>query len=426
MPFNYFLVICIISIVIAIDRGKLGRGISIIKVFNIAWLFCFIIYLSGYYNYYPIRGDVCLYSAMFVISTNVTFLFFKKGKSVSSINKEEFDHEIVASRKLTKVIIALSVICWVLSFNRIQTSLAIMMLEGATDLRGQVMGGTVYSTIEMLSYQYFVQPLFSISIILAAQSLILEKKKNFILIVTAVINAAVYSILFGGRSPFAQIIIYTFILLIISNGGNIVAIIKKQKKIIFWGLLFFIPVYLYASLRVNREWGLFSEVGLYLTAGCPFLSQVLSDPSTRLGTSNGILMIGGIYDTFGLAARFLNFHPELAQNIYSDLVTDNRFISPDIQLNFTATAILSFLIDFGKIGPIIGGFVYGTVFSFIENKFFKKQNVYNLALYMYFTSISIQTIQNYDFKSTVVVFVLLYLWLFIGRKHQKNKIKTYA
>ncbi len=421
MQINLLLILIELLLFIFLQRGILGKGISIIKVFNFAWLGAYTVLITDYYHFYTIDDRVCFYSGLYILFVNISFVFVRKRKGQVSLCTDAINSEMFHSRKTTKVLFVLSVLCWLFSVNRIVKSLAIIMFSGMVDLRGEVYAGEVYSTIEMLSYQYFVQPLFMITVIMAVQSLVLEKKKDLLLIFAAIINAIVYSILFAGRAPLAWFCIFSFLLLIIKNGGNLTLVYKRQKKILFVFLIFFIPIYLYASLRVTREWGLFSEVGLYMTGGFPYLSEMIKANEIDYGVGGGKLMFGALYDIYGLGVRFLHYSPELASQLYSDYASEFRYVSPELKTNFTATALLSLLLDFGLWGVILGGILYGVLFGIVEIIFTKKVNLFSLALYMYFANIAVESLQGYTFKSTVVIFTILYMWLFLGNALNRKK-----
>jgi len=423
MEIAYFLVTFIIFILIRTQRVLLGKGFSLIKIFNYSWFLIFLVYLSDYYNYYAINLELCIYSVVFILSVNVTFTFFKRGNCIKSINVDYLTTDLISMSTKVRLIFLGSFLSWVISIGRLQQSINIALNEGGMiAVRSQVGSGIAYSTAEILAYQYFVQPFFIVTIILAIQNLIVSNEKNWKLIIVAFINATVYSLLFGGRSSFALIIIFTSVLLYIKNGGSIISVIRKEKRGIILLSIIFIPIYIYSSLRVTRNWGLFSEFGLYMTGGLPFLSSLMDTTNIEYGVTDGKIMFGSFYDFFGLALRVLNIDITLASQIYSSYVKDFIPIGPNLVTNYTATAILSLLLDFGVFGLILGGALYGIIFSFVENRFIKKTNIFNLALLMYVTGIAIESVQNYTFKSTVFIFVILYLWFFLRDKNKNKKM----
>lgn len=411
MTLSYLIVVAIILIWIFLIRMRIGRGFSVIKVFNLVWFLTFVVYLLNLYKYFPVNDLVIISSIILVCSVNISFLLFKKGRSLGGVNTTSVEEDLSISNRALKIVVILSIISWLLSFQRLVISLGIIFSEGMDVLRAQTYLGDVYTTMERLIYQYFVQPLFTISVIFAVVILVFSKKKNYLFILVALINALVYSSLFGGRAMFVQFSIYAILLIALRSGDRIKEVFRSQKKVIVLLAIIAIPLVAISSLRVSRDWGVVGEFGLYMTAGPAFLTQLIDGGTLQMGVLNGRGLIGGVYDTFGLVLKLMGENVQLVSQTYSDCASEFLSVAPSVTTNFTAMSIATFLMDWGIFGVIVGGVFYGTLFAVSENFFRYKQSLFSLALYMYICYASIESIQNYTFKSVVPIFIFVYLWI---------------
>lgn len=409
--------ILLILVFIFIENKKFGKGFSVIQIFNLMWLAMYVVYLSKIYAYYPILPYVHVCTAIFVSSTNLFFILFKKGGNVYSIDYDQLQNELLERQRSFRTIAILSIFCWILSYKRLLISLAIISSGGMDALRTSVYFGEQYSTIEKLAYQYFVQPFFIVTIIIAVQSFVLLRSNSSIkVILFAVINAFVYSILFGGRALLILTLIYIGILFLINNHGSIQLLLRSQKREVMYFFMLASAIAIYSTMRMNREWTVFEEFGVYITGGLSYLSQIIENNTLQEGVLYGRGIIGCFYDFIGLAMLVFGTKIDLVSQIFSQYAMDFIPVGKDITTNFTTTAMGTFLLDFGLMGLVAGGFVYAFVFSKVEALFQKNNTIFTLALYLYFCNIAFESVQNYTLKSVVPIFVILYLYILLKKK----------
>ena len=392
-------------------RRIFGLGFSIIKLFNSAWLICILFYLINPYDYYSIGVSVCFYIFLLLLVVNITFIVTKKGKCINIINKEQLSSDAHTYDMSILLLVILSISCWIISIKYLTISLGIIASKGFSALRGSVYFEDIFDTQMRLIYQYFVQPIFLIVINLMIIMFVILRKKLY-LIPVAVINALVYSLLFGGRSILVTIVCNLGFVLLIQNGGRIRKIIEKQRKILLFAIFVAIAVAMYSSLRVTRQWGIIGEMSIYLFAGPSYLTQLLSHNDSILGISYGQETFGCFVNLVQLFMRFLGINTSTASQIYSQYAQQYESIGEGIRTNYTSTTLLTFLMDFGVFGIIIGGIVLGLFFSATENMYTKKGSLYSLIIYMYAVNASFFTIQDYPLKSVGVIsfFVLSYFF----------------
>jgi oligosaccharide repeat unit polymerase len=420
------IVIGLILIFIFINRSITGVGYNILKIFNLFWLFDFIAYAFNIYDFYYLDDRVCCYAMVFISSTNIFYLLRKRDGSFYSIDEQMIFDDLCDNKKSIRLITFLSVVCWIFSIKRLMKSIQIISQVGMVGLRTMAYDDVTYTTIEKLSYQYFVQPLFVISIILFAIVIIIGKGKvHKKLILVAMINATVYSLLFGGRALFVLVVMYFFFMLILKSGGRISNLIHRQKKMLLIFAILVIVFMIYASLRVTRNWGIIGEIGIYLTGGLGYLSECIKSGNLEFGILGGRGMIGFIYDAIGLFLKIAGANIKLVSEYYSDCTNGILTIGDGIRTNFTATAMGTMLLDFGSVGVLIGGGLYGCLFARFEKKFMEQQNVYRLVLYLYMSNIAAESIQNYTLKSVVCLFVFIYAYLFLNKNKRITIGKKY-
>lgn len=396
---------------------RIGHGFSIIKVFNLVWLASYLVYLLNPYEYYELNGLVHLYTCIFVCIVNVSFVFTIRNKAIHySIDFKNIEFEFDLIKTQVRILGLLSFVSWIFSYNRIRHSLSIVMTTGMHSLRTYVYNGDVFSTIERLIYQYFVQPMFIVTILIALQILIFYRFKRYrYILLVAFVDAFMYSLLFGGRALLVLIVMYAMFMLLINNGGKIMRIIMTQgKSVLLIGVIALI-VLAYSMMRVSRSWGAISEYGVYITGGIPYLSYLIDSGKLHTGALLGKGIIGGIYDFFGLALSVIGHPIPLVSQVYSSYVNDFVKVSESVTTNFTATAMTAFLLDAGVIGLILGSMVCGWIFAKAENSFQNKFSVFSLSVFVYITNSAFETIQNYTYKSVVFVMVIMILWLLFGK-----------
>lgn len=402
-----------------------GKGFSIIKVVNYVWMANSLIYIFNPVGFYNPSEVSCLYSLLFVLSINIgTLLFRKKGfcenqdKVGNLINLTNDD-----VKKKTFLLTFLSVFCWLLSIGRIYAALNIILSQGMIALRTSVYFGDLYTTVEKLLYQYFVQPLFIVTILFASELLVVFRtKKNKIIYVVAICDAVVYSLLFGGRALLILVLMYFTFVLVINNNGNVMLLFSRQRKMVLSLIMLAVMIGSYSMLRMSRDWGVFSEYVVYVCGGLAYFSELLEKGTFPGGILHGFGSIGCLHDFIGLILKIMGNNVELVSQVYTKYATDFFPIGDGIITNFTATAMATFYLDFGSVGIVVGGLIMGLMFSFVENLWTQEKNVFSLTLYIYFANIAFETVQNYTPKSVVFIFVILYTWLFFKNKRISSSI----
>lgn len=411
--YYYIIVVFLLILFIYIHRQKYGKVLTSMAFLNYIWLLTYVIHLFNFFGFFPINDTVLLCTGIFIVTANLTFFVGKKRDSYAIIDDYEINTEMYYASSKYKIIALLSLTSWIFSYSRLIRSTAIIMSEGMAALRTLTYMTDFYTTVERLAYQYFIQPLFTISIIMAVQILLIKEKKNYWFAAVALINAFCYSALFAGRALFLQFCVYMLVLLLVKNGGSLKQILLSQKKVVISISFIIIPLMIVSSLRVSRDWGILGETFFYLTGGPTFLSQLIDLDILKEGVLMGRGCIGGIYDTFGFVYKILGGQIDLVSQIYSDYASDYFYVTPTEKTNFTATCLATGLLDFGYLGVVFIGVIYGAVFALVENLYSIKRNLFTLSLLMYMYYIGYESIENYTFKSTVVVFIIIYLWIFL-------------
>lgn len=410
------LTVLMIVVWMTLQSQIIQKGFSIIKVFNLSWMSMMVVYLLNPYDFYELNKNVFYYSMLFCSVVNITFLAGCKKIVATNIDYAVYDSSMIESKRQITFIIILSFACWAMSSFRLYNSIMFILQNGMAALRYEVYFGDIYTTIERLAYQYFVQPLFVISIILAVQQQIMNRPgRNKWLVVVALINAFVYSLLFGGRSLIMSILIYSLIMMFINSGGSIGKVLARQRKIVISLSIFALIVAAYSTMRISRSWGVIAEFGIYSTGGLGVLSQMLDGDVLEYGILGGKGIIGGVYDLVAFVFKIFGKNIELVSQTYSNYTANYYFIGDGIKTNFTATAIATFLLDGGIIGIIAGGVVYGLLFLMAEKRFNKSSDLFGVSIYLYVANTAYESIQNYTYKSIVCIFVILYLWMLFDK-----------
>ncbi|MEW5568650.1 O-antigen polymerase [Rossellomorea marisflavi] len=393
-----------------------GKRLNINKAQNYVWMFAYLVYLSGYFQYYDLSIEVYIYSFTYILVFNVIYIIFGKKFNISTESlKTSILNSIENSRHNIRILGIVSVVCWIITIPLLIKSLPILISSSMNMLRYIVYGeNSIYSTLDMMIIQYFVRPIYSITIILSAVMLTVRRyNKSFFLI--TIINAIMYSLLTSGRALFMQIIIYVALSLWFFYGNNIGKLFKLYKKIIIPSSIIVIAIFWVSSLRVNRSYGVIGEFVIYMTSSLPYLSILLDSGKVESYSlfGRGFLSFG--LDSIGLVVRLFGINVPLASQTVSEITLDSLYVSPTIFTNAIATTLLDFLLEAGFIGVVIGAVISGLIAVNAENYFYKTMTTFSYILYLFILQMMFFSIQFYGLGKPSVFFIVFFMFIFIRK-----------
>lgn len=421
------IVICICILCIFLNARNGTSLSSIVQMQNIVWFIAYIIYLSGIMKYYPFNDKVYIFSIMYLLVFNIT-CFGSGKKSEYSYKKFGCAVESICDKKKTHIVTLLSLFAWIMAIPLLQKSVPFLMgyglLSGMNQLRYQIYGGyNFYSGFEMCLIDFVIRPIFITAIILFAEQIAIRKISVKLLIVS-IGNALMLVLITAGRTMMVSWIMYIFLAVITVNGANIFKLIKKYKRYVIFITIVLVIFVLISSSRVNRKEGILYEIILYYFSGLPFFSSLINSGTARPCISHGLSTFSPIVDTFILGLRFFGVQISGGSQLISGITNEGLAVGKGIATNATASTLLAFYLDFGWLGPIIGGLLIGLLIKYVDKKMWKKCGCTSFGQYLFCLSAIVSSIQNYSFLGVGnMVTWLLIIMLFRDRKYNKKYMK---
>ena len=128
-------------------------------------------------------------------------------------------------------------------------------------------------------------------------------------------------------------------------------------------------------------------------------------------------------DTFILGLRVLGIQINGGSQLISAITNEGLTVGQGIATNATASTLLAFYLDFGWLGPIVGGLLIGLLIRSVDKKMQKKCNCIHFGQYLFCLSAIVTSIQNYSFigVGNMITWVLISL-LFRDKPYTNKSI----
>lgn len=376
-------------------------------LFTGMWCACAGISSLGLYDLYKPSDIIHLYSFTAITVFNIIFL---------SHNKKNGDIQDIKGSIKLKLIYITHIVCWTYLFNFLIKSLNIISSYGFKRLRMYAFNSDMgfATTLELTIIQWLIQPVFIATVLIATIYVILGRNKQ-ILILIAVIDIIIYTLLFGGRYMLVRAMMYYIFAFLILKSGGFRQLREKKNNIVYIGVIICAIVIL-TGQRNWKDTSFIKNIILYYTGSFPFLDAILQIEHYG-GISNylfGRATMGFMYNPIIAPFAFLFKSPYAGSGYTITQVTAvPKFISPDQTYNAMTTMLYPFLMDFGYFGIIIGSAFLAWFVSFAENKFHKTNHLLFLSLYVYLNFVLFDSVMSYQLLFPASGITLFVLFLFI-------------
>lgn len=330
-----------------------------------------------------------------------------------------------------QLIYLVSAICILFELPTFIRSIGLVGTVGMAYMRAHA--SIVYSSMffNQIS-ETFVKPIFTATTILA---IIVSFNRNTFkikgIIVIAIIENVMLTVITAGRAPIVNAFFYLLIAMILIRGTSIFRLLKREKKKVFILIGAFAIIILISSLRAGSRVGFEQIMGsayVYYFSGPSYLSRLLENYS-EYGIG-GKLMWGQA--TFGFITNWVIIildplfggRLETSLNILGSTITNRQFaVGGRTLVNSMSTGFYAFLVDWGYAGIVIGPFVLAVISKILVKRLDRNRTIKNLGIYIFWIYTLFRTVFKWDMVSLDFFIVLFTLHIFTalpGRHVQKG------
>lgn len=386
------------------------KKMNFAQIQNIIWLIMCFLYLTNYFDYYPV--DEIVYALGILYITSFNLFYIHRNSAVIEWNGDNILHlyEDVHNSKIIKRILFYSVCVWALSVPMLIKSVPLVKQYGILVMRYMLYSEQSYfSSIEMCAIDFIIRPMITVSIIFLVEQFLTHRMDLKIIIVT-VINCFLIVLLTGGRAMLMQLVFYFALAAISVYGSNILKIIKKNLRYIVPASCLLVAILIVSSKRISNGNNVFEEMLVYIFSAPAYLSGLFREGVVKPFISYGFATFSSISETITLALRM--FGIELNVFELSSITSKVIMISPSMDMNAIATTLLPFYCDFGAFGVFGFGAILGYMCKRQEIKTACNFNRINVAIYLFLANGIWLSVQNFGLSgaSTFIGFILI-LWI---------------
>lgn len=395
-------------------KGVLGSIKNPISIFGILWCIVGIGSNAAFYDYYAPSELV-----NWMIVTAIIGSFIVYGLSMHGYSKEMFlqECEIEDSFIHYKLILITNLIAMGILFPYMITSLNKIRTGGFALLRAEgVFGGGFYAILN----DSVIRPLFTATTILAIVNSFSDnrKKEKIILFIIAVIANIEQVILSAGRAPLVNFVFYLIIAVILFYGRSLLNVIRRGRKYIFIGLVAAFVVLQLTSKRnmSSSENLLLYNSYVYYFSGPSYLTQLLEhvhDYGVGGQLLYGSASFGFISNIWSNIMIFLTGRPQGSLYLLGSVISNNQYsVGAHTSINAMYTCFYPFYIDFGWLGIVLCPIFIGIASAIFTKRLFRKQDIFNVSLYIYWTYVLIRTVFKWDLVNIDLAVIIFALWFF--------------
>lgn len=410
----YFFVVLLIGILTGLLVYNCKKSMfNAAGIFIIMWTICLGLACLGLYGMNkPSIIVVCLGCMSMIVFALVFCSNIKIIKISNKRNKINKFHNQLANSKL---IIIFHLFAYLFSFPYLLKAIQIVKTQGMYQLRNIAFVGSEYaSTFELTIFQTIIAPLFVVTMLLTAVDISHKYygKKSILL---SLIDTILYTLLFGGRYMFFQLLIFFLFAIYDSFKGKCFTFIKRNIKALSFALCIVSTILFLTNSRTSRS--ILSSLYIYFCGSFSYLSYLIEN---KIGTDLFLLgrtQFGFIYNFLYMGASFFFKIDYMGSN---HLITQRTqymvSIGEDINFNSLGTILHDFIADYGIYGSILGIFIFAYIckyFDFAKRKY--ESAVYNVInIYLLYSVVN--SVLGYTFRGPGALTTVILIYIFCRKK----------
>lgn len=429
---NYFLV-ALFLITTEYITNTLNPGLSRwwLTFFTRWWAIVLSISTLNLFELYEVNTLTYLYFITFVCSYAIGFISFSSGNSIKNnfyISRINQEYNFFVKSKFVKLITLLIVL--VLSYYTL-TYFSYIETAGISESRSARFNtGTIFnSAYEILLYDYIISSAVWILKFIISFGIVFSATKNIVWLLS--LAACILYMSFGaGRNISIEIALITIILIFIKKYAKKLTKKGRETKNEYLNItIFLLALYVFSILAttfrmfddgvslkalIEANSILLEHAVIYATGSIRAFEYATINYEDLFGFKYGLFTLSGIDEVSSLFLRLIGFDI-LPYSIYWGPILGKEIsIGKDQYFNALYSALFNFYFDFGVIGILIFGFLFGASCGKILNYAIKNGGIIPLFLASLFFAISI--LSNLTWKlSSGPFFILVIATIIISR-----------
>lgn len=427
-----FTLIGISIVLLSVSTGIFGRFYNPVTLYGMPFMICTLLASAGLFGIYrPSETTLLVVSFSivgFVVGAVVSIGLFTSNRFN---NTKRFNDDITKKTTSTnQVMVALCIIATLLSFFYLSRTIPLLLAgQGLETIKFQYSnaeGATLFSTKELLLFQWVIIPIYHISFIVFSYDLS-RMVLNKIALFFSIVGMAVIILVSGGRnSVFVFLVICMMGLFCSKNRKTIWILIKSLpltvKVAAIVGVL--VLIYITQERSLSTDAGVLENVFFYFAGAIRYLDYILANPDTfSIGDElfYGRAFLGFLINPIDILCSFIfGYDYQGTGTLVSTAASLYIPFSDDISGNALCTSIYPFIRDFGPVGVFIGPALYGFLSSFVWNKAFPKRgegSFFWKCIWIYFAYCLVFSEWRYTliFPTTGIAFFLIAI-VFCGNR----------
>ncbi len=358
---------------------------------------------------------------VFFLGCMSMFIFSLVGSSktkVASKTKIAYLRMNTIENKSFSLCYVLNLVAYIFSFPYLKKSIDLIISTGNLDLirENAFNASAEYATTAVLTiFQTIIAPLFLVTILLAAID-ILSKKKHKILILMALIDVIIYTVMFAGRYMLLQLLLFVFFASYDKFSGNVFKFFRRQKKVIFFSVIMLLAL-VYMTLQRSSSSSFFKSLYTYFCGSFAYLSYLIEN---QIGTD--LYLMGATQ--FGFFTNFVSIVLKVLFNVpvngSSYRITQlTQYMVPiggNIKYNSLATMLHDFMADYGLYGCLFGVLIFAFFCNQIEIAKKRSNSLFVKAFYIYILYTVVNSVFSYSFRGADTLMIIVFLWLFTRKR----------
>lgn len=257
----------------------------------------------------------------------------------------------------------------------------------------------------------------SIPIILIS---IFEKKTKKTLVILCIIN--IFMHIFCSASRFVmQYLIFESILLLLIYKKKVSRKIKNYiKSIILIAIMVIISITFIrhkASTTISDE-SIFKSIYSYISLCIPLFDRWISIIDSFGLKTYGMASISGVYSIINLfVLKRIGIVTPIYDYTYSIISSTEVFMNifEGKKYNAFVTIFYYFYLDFRMIGVLLGGILFGIIYSISFTRIMKNRNIFNLLIFLLLSQGLVKSMVRLEFIMASYVMAFFYSILFIKK-----------
>ena len=360
----YLIIIFICGITTKVIFGTIYK---VNMLFSFVWCTFSGLSTIGLYGLYKPDTIIHIYVLSSIFIFNTFYFTISKLTKKSTVNNIDKHNMVEPNYKLIYIINLLALTYCSLFIKK---ALFIIDTYGFSTLRTFAFKESAMyaSTVELTIFQMIIQPIFIATTILLAIDIAL-KRSRLLLVIIAIIDVLMYTFLFAGRMTLVQFISIIFISLLLMDKTSLFQFIMNNKKYLLMIVGILILITFLTSHRTNSSSNVIEQVYLYLSAPFIFLSKLNEMSPWQNNLLYGKATFGFILDPLEMLYSVL-FNTEYASASYiiTSLTSKIQIIGDNLTFNALTTMLFPFMMDYGKLGIIIGPAFFASILALVEFK----------------------------------------------------------